>query len=104
MPLAELALENIRCIQRVELSLAPGTNLIRGPNASGKTSMLEGIYLLGRGRSFRTRNTERVIRHDQPFLRANGQSVGATQQPIRVTASRGVAVVAELSGVPVKSL
>src|ERR1700682_1501057 len=62
MPLAELALENIRCIQRAELALAPGINLIHGPNASGKTSILEGIYLLGRGRSFRTRNTERLIR------------------------------------------
>ena len=37
--------------------------LISGPNASGKTSLLEAIYVLGRGRSFRTRRLERLIRH-----------------------------------------
>jgi len=36
--------------------------LVSGPNASGKTSLLEAIYVLGRGRSFRTRHTEHLIR------------------------------------------
>src|SRR6202167_5503441 len=74
MPLAELALENLRCIQRAELVLAPGINLIRGPNASGKTSLLESIFLLGRGRSFRTRNSERLIRHGRDRLVVFGRT------------------------------
>ena len=45
MPLAELALENLRCIQRAELDLASGANLIHGPNASGKTTLIR--LLLG---------------------------------------------------------
>src|SRR5471032_3018684 len=104
MPLAELALENIRCIQRVELSLAPGTNLIRGPNASGKTSLLEGIYLLGRGRSFRTRNSERLIRHGEEHLRAAGRTMGELGQPIRVRVARDKSTVAEVAGIAVASL
>jgi DNA replication and repair protein RecF len=104
MPLAELALENIRCIERAELALADGTTLIRGPNASGKTSILEGIYLLGRGRSFRTRNTERLIRHNNATLRAIGRTSGATTQQIRITVERGAPVAAAVSGSGVRSL
>jgi DNA replication and repair protein RecF len=104
MPLAELALENLRCIERAELGLAPGTNLIRGPNASGKTSLLEGIYLLGRGRSFRTRNTERLIRHDAEALRAVGRTSGVFGQSIRVQAARHSPTTAEISGATVGSL
>jgi DNA replication and repair protein RecF len=104
MPLAELALENIRCVQRAELALAPGINLIHGPNASGKTSILEGIYLLGRGRSFRTRNTERLIRHGEASLQAIGRTVGAVSQPLRVAVARNVPISAEVAGVAVRSL
>jgi len=44
------------------LDLDPRFTLISGPNASGKTSLLEAIYVLGRGRSFRTRRLEHLIR------------------------------------------
>jgi DNA replication and repair protein RecF len=50
-------------LQSVELELDPHFTLIHGPNASGKTSLLEAIYVLGRGRSFRTRRLEHLIRH-----------------------------------------
>ena len=89
MPLAELALDNLRCIERAELSLAPGINLICGPNASGKTSLLEAIYLLGRGRSFRTRNSERLIRWGEPSLQSAGRSAGPLGQSIRLQVMRG---------------
>jgi DNA replication and repair protein RecF len=104
MPLAELALENIRCIQRAELALAPGVNLIQGPNASGKTSILEGIYLLGRGRSFRTRNTERLIRHEAASLHVIGRTEGAVSQPIRLALARHAPLAADVAGVAVRSL
>src|SRR6202451_2765480 len=104
MPLAELALENLRCIQRAELAPAPGINLIFGPNASGKTSLLEGIYLLGRGRSFRTRNSDRLIRHEAGVLQAMGRAAGALSQRIRVQVARDQPTVADIAGVAVGSL
>jgi DNA replication and repair protein RecF len=63
MSLAELRLEHLRCLRSAELELDAGLNLISGPNGSGKTSVLEAVYLLGRGRSFRTRHTEQLISH-----------------------------------------
>src|SRR5215470_8654379 len=75
--LTELGVEDLRCLQRAELSLAPRHNLIWGSNGSGKTSLLEAIFLLGRGRSFRTRNSERLIRLGQPKLTVFGRTSGA---------------------------
>lgn len=74
MILSELTLRDLRCIEQAELSLHPGRNLIWGGNGSGKTSLLEGIFLLGRGRSFRTRNSERLIRDGQDRLVAFGRT------------------------------
>ena len=34
---------------------SPGINVITGENAQGKTNLLEAVYLLSCGRSFRTR-------------------------------------------------
>jgi DNA replication and repair protein RecF len=51
-------------LQSAVLDLDPRFTLISGSNASGKTSLLEAIYVLGRGRSFRTRRLEHLIRHD----------------------------------------
>ncbi|HEX4269565.1 MAG TPA: DNA replication/repair protein RecF [Steroidobacteraceae bacterium] len=74
MILGELTLRDLRCIEQAELSLHPGHNLIWGGNGSGKTSLLEGIFLLGRGRSFRTRNSERLVRHGQERLVVFGRT------------------------------
>jgi DNA replication and repair protein RecF len=72
--LVELAIDDLRCVEHAELELHPGLNLIWGGNGSGKTSLLEGIFLLGRGRSFRTRNSERLIRYGQSRLVVFGRT------------------------------
>jgi DNA replication and repair protein RecF len=77
MILSELSVRDLRCIEQAELSLHPGRNLIWGGNGSGKTSLLEAMFLLGRGRSFRTRNSERLIRHGQERLVVFGRAEGA---------------------------
>jgi DNA replication and repair protein RecF len=61
--LRRVQVTDFRCLQSAELDLDPRFTLISGPNASGKTSLLEAIYVLGRGRSFRTRRLEHLIRH-----------------------------------------
>ena len=78
MSLAEVAVNNLRCVEHAELVLHPGHNLIWGENGSGKTSLLEAIFLLGRGRSFRTRNAERLIRYGEERLVVLGSTVGTT--------------------------
>jgi DNA replication and repair protein RecF len=74
MSLAELQILDLRCIESATLEFAPELNLIAGENGAGKTSILEAIFLLGRGRSFRTRSSERLIRHGQPKLTVFGRT------------------------------
>ena len=47
----------------MELQPDPQFTLIYGDNASGKTSLLEAIAYLGRGKSFRGAPTTSLIRH-----------------------------------------
>ena len=65
MYLKKLDVHRLRNLEQIQLSFCPGANLIYGQNGSGKTSLLEAIYLLGRGRSFRSRNIRTVITHEQ---------------------------------------
>jgi DNA replication and repair protein RecF len=62
MALHRLQVTDLRCLQTVDVELDSHFTLISGPNASGKTSLLEAMYVLGRGRSFRTRRLEHLIR------------------------------------------
>ncbi len=61
MSLRRLRVTQLRCLEQAEILPSPGINLIAGANGSGKTSLLEAIYLLGRGRSFRAPRAASVI-------------------------------------------
>ncbi len=63
MPLQTFKATDFRCLAEAELEPDSGFNLIYGGNASGKTSLLEAIAYLGRGRSFRGAGTLNLIRH-----------------------------------------
>src|SRR5689334_24162538 len=91
MSLAELRIENLRCVESASLAFAPELNLIAGENGAGKTSILEAIFLLGRGRSFRTRSSERLIRYGQPKLVVYGRTddLPAKQAGIEIAADGG---------------
>jgi DNA replication and repair protein RecF len=62
MTLQRVQVSDFRCLHSAALEFDPKFTLISGPNASGKTSVLESIYVLGRGRSFRTRRLDNLIR------------------------------------------
>ncbi|MGD9494683.1 MAG: DNA replication/repair protein RecF [Armatimonadota bacterium] len=65
MHLCSLELVNFRCYERARFEFAPGLNVILGPNASGKTTLLEAIYLLATTTSPRTSSDRALIRQGQ---------------------------------------
>lgn len=73
MALRRLQVTDLRCLQSVELDFDSRFTLISGPNASGKTSLLEALYVLGRGRSFRTRRLEHLIRRSRDCFTVFGE-------------------------------
>ena len=75
MPLHRIRIESFRCLTQVEIGLGPEQNFFFGPNGAGKTSLLEAIYLLGRGRSFRLRQNRRLIQYGASGLTVYGEVV-----------------------------
>ncbi len=63
-----LQIKQVRNLESVQLSPGPRLNFLIGKNASGKTAILEAIFLLSRGRSFRTPKIQDVIQHNQKTL------------------------------------
>lgn len=62
MKIDALEISDLRIIERLMLEPAAGLNMIQGGNGAGKTSILEAIYLAGRGRSFRHTSSGPMIR------------------------------------------
>lgn len=73
--LRRLAIRDLRVIAAADLPLAPGLNLIQGPNASGKTTVLEAIHLAATGKPLRGTTAADAIRRG-----ANGAGIQATTQ------------------------
>lgn len=72
MTLRLLEVSNLRIVEHASFSPHPQTNLFVGSNASGKTSLLEGIHLLATGRSFRTRQLAEIKRRNCDTLAVRG--------------------------------
>ncbi|WP_372881131.1 DNA replication/repair protein RecF [Psychromonas sp.] len=64
MSLTKLSIHQFRNIASASLNFNSKINVIVGANGSGKTSLLEAIYFLGLGRSFRTHLTSRVVTYE----------------------------------------
>jgi DNA replication and repair protein RecF len=77
MSLGTFRAERFRCLATVELELDPGANLFVGPNASGKTSLLEAAFFLSRGRSFRSRRREALIAQGADSFMVAGAANGS---------------------------
>ncbi|GAM54881.1 DNA recombination and repair protein recF [Vibrio ishigakensis] len=55
-----------------------------GANGSGKTSLLEAVYLLGHGRSFKSSITGRIIQHEHPELFVHGRLDTLSGMPLPI--------------------
>ena len=82
MHLSQLGILRVRNLLDVQMLCHPGANIIYGVNGSGKTSLLEAIYILGRGRSFKHRDL-RVVVHagsDELVVSARVERPGGAHQ------------------------
>jgi DNA replication and repair protein RecF len=71
--LSHLRLTNFRNLVELDLELTPGVSVYFGPNAQGKTTLLEAVYLLSIARSFRAENEREVVNF--AAARSGGQAL-----------------------------
>lgn len=56
MTIDSIKMQNFRNYESVQLKFAPKINIIYGKNGSGKTNIVEALYVLGMTKSFRTKD------------------------------------------------
>ncbi len=61
LQLQRLRLRHFRTYDNLDLHLSPGVTILHGPNAAGKTNVLEAIFVLATTKSFRTRTDRELI-------------------------------------------
>lgn len=65
---SSISLNNFRSYAQKSLSLSGGVTIIVGPNGSGKTNIVEALYVLCSGGSFRNADRD-MIKHGEPWFR-----------------------------------
>lgn len=76
MTLDRLRIRNLRNIQSLDLVPASGINVMVGPNASGKSSLLEAVHLLSCGKSFRTHQLSQVVNRNSAAMALSAEVRG----------------------------
>ena len=84
MSLISIQLKNFRSYSDASFTFHEGVNVITGPNASGKTNLLEAILLLCSGKTYRTTDVNDLINKDKPWARVDGL-FGESQRTIKLT-------------------
>ncbi len=79
-----LRIRDLRNIQDETVDLDPGLNVFFGRNAQGKTSLLEAVGLVARGRSFRTDDAPSLIRRGAGGLVARADAGEAAPAALEV--------------------
>lgn len=72
MLLESLRLTNFRSYSERAFEFSPDVTVITGRNGVGKTNILEAIYVVLQGKSFRD-SDEQLLRHDAPWWKVTGQ-------------------------------
>src|SRR5581483_5631545 len=76
--ISSVRLQNFRSYKDGSFEFEPGVNIVVGPNASGKTNLLEAVLMLARGSSFRARDAELVL-FNEPWARLDGNFEGRSR-------------------------
>lgn len=102
MIISSLALTNFRNYQKKTFSFSPDVTIIAGKNASGKTNLMEAIYLLSLAKSFRQGKDNQAISFEEEMARIKGEvKVDGEKKILEAVVTRG-----EVSGIktPLKKL
>jgi DNA replication and repair protein RecF len=69
-----LRLTDLRSYAALDVAFGPGPHLVWGPNAAGKTSLLEAMVVLARGGSHRTTTDAELVRWGADVARIEGRA------------------------------
>lgn len=71
--ITDIRLQHFRSYNDESFEIDPGVNIIVGPNASGKTNLLEAILMTCLGASYRAKEAD-LVQFDQPWARIDSRT------------------------------
>lgn len=86
MRIEHLDLTSFRTYESLAVDFPPGPQVVVGPNATGKTNLLESMAMLGRGRSHRAAQDGDVITWGRDFARVEAD-LGASDKAAPTSAA-----------------
>ena len=100
-----ITVRNFRNIESEKIEFSSGVNVISGENAEGKTNLLEAIYYVSVGKSFRATQNSEIIRFGESEAVLNlSYDDGIREQRINMTISSQKRRRAEKNGVRIDKL
>lgn len=101
----KITLRNFRNIEEAEISFNPGINVLLGDNAEGKTNLLEALYFISIGKSFRLQHLNELIRFEskEAFISLDFHA-GTRDQSISVLLGNNRVKIAEKNRVKVRRM
>ena len=71
MRIKRLKVENFRNLEKLDIEISDGVNIIYGNNAQGKTNIIEAIYIFSFGKSFRANRDIELLKFDKEYFLSN---------------------------------
>lgn len=89
MRLSKLELSHFRNFDKKSFEFSDATSVIVGPNAAGKTNLLESVFLLAAGKSFKAKVEEEMVNYDAEVAHIGGQVIGEEKVKLEIVLTRG---------------
>lgn len=94
MLVKKIQISNFRNFKNKSFSFSPKTTVIVGPNTSGKTNILESLFLLATGKSFKAKVEEEMISYPKEIARVKGDFQNPSTK-LEVVLTRGEITIGE---------
>ena len=101
--ITDLRLQHFRSFRDISFEFSPGVNVIVGPNASGKTNLLEAVLVLARGASYRAKDNE-LVQFGRPWARLDGHNQTNAQRTVKIVCEPAPSKLYQVDGKPYKRL
>jgi DNA replication and repair protein RecF len=95
--ITDLRLQDFRSYRDASFEFGKGVNIVVGPNASGKTNLLEALLVLARGGSYRARDTE-LVRFKRPWARIDSNDDSGGKRSVKLILEPDPAKLYEVGG------
>lgn len=101
--IANLRLQHFRSYEDASFEFTNGVNIIVGPNASGKTNLLEAVLVLARGSSYRVSDAD-LVAFEQPWARLDAVITDDSARIVKLVVQPRPSKSYDINGKPLKRL